>query len=91
MIFDWNDEKNEQLKAERGISFEEIVWYIENGSLLGIMDNPNYPNQRLFAVKIEDYVYLVPFVKKDDGVFLKTLYPSRKMTKRLLGNQEDHE
>ncbi len=34
---------------------------------------------------MNDYVYLVPFVKDGDGVFLKTIIPSRKATKRYLG------
>jgi hypothetical protein len=30
-------------------------------------------------------VYLVPFVENDTDIFLKTIIPSRKMTKKYLG------
>ena len=89
-IFAWNSEKNEQLKAERGISFEEIVFHIDAGDVLLIEDHPNqvrYPGQRVFSVQIEDYVYLVPHVVTEPEIFLKTIIPSRKATKRLKGNK----
>ena len=87
-IFAWNPEKNELLKAERGISFEEIVFHIEAGDVLLIEEHPNqerYPGQRVFSVQIEDYVYLVPHVVSESEIFLKTIIPSRKATKRLKG------
>ncbi len=92
--FDWNIEKNDELKLDRNISFEEIVFYIMNEGLLDILAHPNqskYSNQKIFVVNVEDYVYLVPFVESDDIVFLKTIIPSRKMTKRYLegGNNEN--
>jgi hypothetical protein len=73
---------------DRGLSFEEIVFYIESGGLLDDIVHPNteqYPNQRIFVVGIEDYVYLVPYVENQDEVFLKTIIPSRKFTKMYLG------
>ncbi len=87
-IFAWNPEKNEQLKAERGISFEEIVFHIEAGDVLLIEEHPNqehYSGQRVFSVQIDDYVYLVPHVISESDIFLKTIIPSRKATKRLKG------
>ena len=89
-IFAWNPEKNEQLKVERGISFEEIVFHIEAGDVLLIEEHPNqelYPGQRVFSVQIEDYVYLVPHVMSESEIFLKTIIPSRKATKRLKGER----
>jgi hypothetical protein len=62
--FDWDDAKNAKLRAERGIGFEDIVFHIERGDLLDILEHPNpsrYAGQRIFVVKREDYVYLVPF------------------------------
>ena len=91
-IFTWNPEKNEQLKAERGISFEEIVFHIEAGHELDILDHPNaerYPNQKISVVQVENYVYLVPFVRSETETFLKTIFPSRKATKHYLGVQDD--
>jgi uncharacterized DUF497 family protein len=60
--FDWDDAKNAKLRAERGIGFEDIVFHIERGDLLDILEHPNpsrYAGQRIFVVKREDYVYLV--------------------------------
>jgi uncharacterized DUF497 family protein len=85
--FSWNIEKNEQLKAERSISFEEIVFHITEGHLLDIIEHPNvekYTGQRIFIVNIEDYAYLVPFVETEREIFLKTIIPSRKATAQYL-------
>jgi uncharacterized DUF497 family protein len=85
--FSWNNEKNERLKAERNISFEEVVFYIERGQLLDIVEHPNqekYAGQRMFIVNINDYAYLVPFVEAEGEVFLKTIIPSRKATSKYL-------
>lgn len=85
--FSWNDEKNALLKAERQVSFEEIVLYIEMGYLLDVLEHPNqekYKGQKVFVVQVDDYVYLVPFVETDDDVFLKTIIPSRKAIKKYL-------
>lgn len=85
--FDWSREKNEILKAERDISFDEVTIAIESGGLLDIIENLNkkrYPNQKIFVVNIGGYVYLIPFVEDDKKYFLKTIFPSRKMTKKYL-------
>jgi len=87
-IYNWNSEKNEQLIAERGVSFEEIVFFIENGGLLDEIAHPNsqdYSHQRIFVVAVDRYVHLVPYVKTDDEYFLKTIIPSRKFTKIYFG------
>lgn len=85
--FSWDNEKNKTLIASRGISFEKVVLYIENGHLLDVIKHPNtekYANQKLFIVEIDNYAYVVPFVESENGVFLKTIIPSRKETKRYL-------
>ena len=85
--FRWNHEKNEQLKAERNMSFEEVVLAIEADGLLDIVTHSNpgkYPNQRMFVVAVEQYVYLVPFVEEADYYFLKTVIPNRKATRDYL-------
>ena len=89
-IYNWNAEKNEQLIAERGVSFEEIVFYIENGGLLDEIAHPNardYAHQRIFVVAVESYIHLVPFVESDDDFFLKTIIPGGKFTKIYLGEE----
>ena len=78
----WSYEKNEILKAKRGISFEEISYLIESGHILGIEENPGRPNQKIYIVEIESYAVIVPFVERDNEIFLKTAFPSRKYTKR---------
>ena len=88
--FAWDDAKNEKLKAERGIGFEEIVFLIERGDLLEIVEHPNqqrYRGQRIFIVKRQDYIYLVPFVEEESYLFLKTIIPSRKATRDYLGEE----
>jgi uncharacterized DUF497 family protein len=92
--FNWNNEKNEKLREERGVSFEEAVLAIEQGHLLDILEHPNkdkYKNQNIFVVKIYNYVWLIPFVENENEVFLKTIIPSRKATKQYLcgGNDND--
>ena len=92
--FSWDPEKNEKLKAERNISFEEIVFYIERGQVIDILEHPNkkkYPNQFIFVIPIEDYVYLVPFVEKENEIILKTIIPSRKATKQYLKGGDENE
>ena len=87
-LFDWSDEKNVRLMVERNVSFEEVVFWIMRGGLIDILEHPNkerYPNQRIFIVKMDDYAYIVPFVEDDDRVFLKTIIPSRKLTRKYLG------
>ena len=78
---DWNREKNEILKVKRGISFEEVALMIESGHILGIEENPNKPNQKIYILEINNYAFIVPFVEKDNEIFLKTVFPSRKYTK----------
>ena len=85
----WNDEKNQLLQNERGISFEEIVDAISNGDLLDSIKNPSsekYSNQSVFIVNVKGYVYCVPYVEDESIIFLKTIFPSRKMKKRYLGD-----
>ncbi len=86
--YKWNHEKNERLKAERGVGFEKVILHIERGDLIDVIEHPNqakYPNQQMLVVKIIDYAYLVPFVEDEEGKFLKTIIPSRKATREYLG------
>ncbi len=90
-IYNWNPEKNGLLIVDRGMSFEEVIFYIENGGLLDEIAHPNsqeYSHQRIFVVAVESYVYLVPYVENEDEIFLKTIIPSRKFTRIYLGDEE---
>ena len=85
--FRWNHEKNEALKIQRGISFEEIVLAIEADGLLDELRHTNpdkYPNQSILVIALEAYVYLVPYVEEPDYYFLKTVIPSRKASRDYL-------
>jgi|SRR5918993_3510804 hypothetical protein len=90
--FDWDDAKNATLRAERRIGFEDVVFHIERGDLLDILEHPNhdrYAGQSIFVVQREGYVYLLPLVEDEHTVFLKTIIPSRKATKEYLGEESD--
>ena len=90
--FDWDKGKNVKLRSERKIGFEDIQQAIEQGNLLDTKNHPNhkkYPNQKMFIVEIDSYVYLVPFVEDEKKVFLKTIFPSRKATKKYLKKRGD--
>ena len=88
--YDWSDAKNEWLRRVRGITFEDIVFHLAHGGMLDTIEHPNqreYPGQRIFIVNMEGYACLVPFVEGDETIFLKTIIPSRKMTKLYLGGE----
>jgi len=85
--FDWDKKKNDWLKEERGICFEDILQALDEGKELDRISHPNkkhYPNQKQIIVNLNSYAYIVPFVEDEEKVFLKTIIPSRKMTKKYL-------
>ena len=87
MLLDWCHEKNEFLKKERNISFEEIALHLSEGRLWKVTEHPNpkkYPNQRVFLVPVNDYIFFVPFIMNGETFFLKTAFPSRQATKDYL-------
>jgi len=90
-MFSWSSEKNIFLKQTRNIGFEEVVEAINDGKLLDVYDHPNqkcYPKQKIYIVEALGYVYLVPFVKTGDEIFLKTIIPSRKAKKLYQGDND---
>lgn len=89
--FDWNDEKNKILKKLRGVSFEQVELAIESGDLIDRIKHPNqekYSNQKIFLVKIENYIYSVPYVEDDEKIFFKTIIPNSKARKKYLGGKK---
>jgi hypothetical protein len=81
----FDPEKNAWLMQERGISFELIIALIESGKLIRVLEHPDkkrYPNQLLYEVDVDGYVHVVPVVKEGKTLFLKTIYPSRKATRK---------
>lgn len=91
-FFDWNIEKNDRLKKERGICFEDVIIAIEEGLVLEVLEHPNknkYPNQKMYVVNIENYAYIIPFIDEGEKRFLKTIFPSRKMTAKYIIKEEE--
>jgi len=89
--YEWDANKNELLKRERNISFEKVIFHLAEGDLWKIARHPNqekYPNQSIYFVVIENYVYLVPYETIEEEIILKTIIPSRKATKDYL--EEKH-
>ena len=92
--YKWDLQKNEKLKNEGGISFEQVVMHIENNDVLDLVAHPDqkkYPGQLIIVVEINEYAYLVPFVESSEGKFLKTIIPSRKATKDYLGGKNEQD
>jgi len=91
-FYDWDSNKNEKLISARGISFEEVVSLLESGDILDVIEHPNkdkYSHQNMYIVEINDYVYLVPFVREKNKIFLKTIIPSRRAKKKYLDEEGD--
>lgn len=85
IIYEYSKEKSALLKEQRGISFEEVITVIRAGGVLDVVQHPNfaqYGHQEMYVVLIKNYTYLIPFVKTKNGVFLKTIFPSRKAMKK---------
>ena len=91
MKYEWNPDKNIILKKERNISFEDIIFHLIQGDIWKISDHPKqdrYPGQEIYFVIIDDYIYLAPYIKEENYIFLKTIIPSRKATKDYLKGNE---
>ncbi len=83
--YSWNEEKNQLLKQTRGIGFEQIVEALKSNRDTISIPNPNlqkYSRQHIYIVFINNYAYAVPYVKEQQSIFLKTIYPSRKYQKQ---------
>jgi hypothetical protein len=86
-IFGWDNEKNELLKNNRSVCFEQVVLLMEKGDVLDTIEHPNqerYPGQKIAVVMIDAYVYLVPYIEHNEEIFLKTIIPSRKATNKYV-------
>lgn len=83
----WNAVKSARLKRIRGVSFEEII----HAEFLGTQDHPTRDNQRILVCEFKGYVWLVPYVYEENGIFLKTIYPSRKYRKLYKRGEKNEE
>jgi hypothetical protein len=92
LVIRFSGEKNELLKSTRNISFEETLEIIYEGNVLDDLKHPDpkKSSQRIYLIKIEKYVYVVPYVidLRKHEIFLKTIYPSRKYTKLYLKGEK---
>lgn len=89
--YDWNEQKNEWLRTDRDVCFEDVLIAINEGRMLNVEKHPNllkYPKQKMYIVQLGEYVYLVPFVEDDEKIFLKTIIPSRRATKKYLKGEK---
>lgn len=83
----FNENKNILLKQIRGINFDDVLEAIEKGGLIDDIEHPSnkYLHQHIFVVKINNYIYAVPYIEDtDENLFLKTVYPSRILTRIYL-------
>ena len=78
----WDSDKNELLKKNRGISFEEVAILIEAEKIISVENNQSRDNQKIYIVEIDNYAVVVPFVETEKEIFLKTIFLSRKFTKK---------
>ena len=84
----WDEDKSVKLKAERGISLDEIALLILKKQYIDVVKHPKRPGQWMFIMPINAYIHVVPFVLDSNGdVVLKTVFPSRKFHKRFGGPQ----
>lgn len=85
-LLEFSEEKNLLLKTTRGVCFEDVLEAIEKEDILVDLKHFKKINQRILVVKIRNYAYAVPYVidNQKGTIFLKTVYPSRVLTKRYL-------
>jgi len=89
--FDWDRQKSTLLRSSRGIGFEEVVNTMNEGHILAVIEHPNnkkYPNQKIYIIDFDNYIYCIPFIEDNEKIFLKTIYPSRKYTSKFLKEKE---
>ena len=78
--FRWSGKKEEWLKKNRGISFEEVMGAIAE-RLLDVRVNRSlrHQDQKIFIVDIRYYPWVIPFRETKDEIFLITAFPDRKL------------
>ena len=87
MDFVWDAAKNEWLKRERFVSFEEIAAMIQEGDYQDVIENPARTGQYCLVLQLRSYTWVVPYVVDgEERLVLKTAYPSRKYH-RIYGDE----
>ena len=91
-VIRWNEEKNQILQIQRGVSFEMVLDKLDANEILAKRSHPNreeYPNQQIFVLEINGYICYIPFVENDEEIFLKSIIPSRKLDKEFRGEKNE--
>lgn len=84
LTYEYDPQKNLKLLQERGIGFEDVIAVLEDKGAITVLDHPNkakYPHQKIYVIEMSGYCYLIPFEKRGNKTILKTVYPSRKITR----------
>lgn len=89
-VIKWDEAKNVWSKANRDLSFEAVVSALLSGQMIDDVEHPQRRNQRIFIVELNGYMCAVPYVREEGTVFLKTIYPDRKM-KAKYGSENEVE
>lgn len=79
---EWNEEKNNLLRETRGVNFEMFIDDIKNRNYI-VRRNENYPNQKKFIIFKNNYPYCIPYIEDEEKIFLKTIFPNRKLKKEF--------
>ncbi len=87
MLFDYSVEKNNWLKVNRNISFETVITYVMENKIIDIINNPTRETQYMYVFNYEGLIHVCPFVISKDGIFLKSIFPNRKIAR--LYEEED--
>lgn len=91
LIYSFDPDKNAELIKTRHVSFEMAIAALDKQAPLDVLEHLNssrYGHQKIYVIELNNYVYLVPFVESENKIFLKTIFPSRKFTKKYLKEKE---
>ena len=80
--------KNRLLIAQRGVSFNDVLYELENNGVIDNYKHPNedrYPNQYIYVIRLNGYIHYVPYIIEEDYIFLKNIIPSKKLNKKYQG------
>jgi len=90
-MYKWNEDKNSILKAQRGFSFDDVLYQMKEHGVLDNYKHPNeekYPNQYIYVIALGGYVHYIPYVYDGDDIFLKNIIPSRKLHKKYAKDKQ---
>lgn len=84
----WSKTKDKLLCQSRKIGFQQAITEIKSKRIIADIPHHNqkrYPNQRIYIIKLNNYIYAVPYVQNKQEIFLKTIYPNRKLNHKYQG------